>query len=271
MGLWAAYLLLIPVSFYFVFFAPTARQASREYLHRKFNRGRFYDLPDAYRHFFCFGQLLIDRVAIAVHPERFKVEEDGFSHILNAVQENKGLVLLGAHVGGWEAAMSLLANRNVTVNVVMFEGEEEKIRQLIKKSAYADQLRVISVGGSPEDSLALIAALNRGEVIAMHGDRSLGGRALTLPFLGAPADFPLWPYAVAAAAKAPLIHTFAARTGMYRYRLKAWPAQTPRMERVGREKAPLGEYVREYVSHLEQFLAEYPFQWLNFYPFWKRP
>jgi predicted LPLAT superfamily acyltransferase len=270
LGLWGAYLLLVPVSFYFVLFAPGYRKASMEYWRRQYQRGPLLCLIYAYRHFYSFGQVLVDRVGIAAKPERFQVEEEGLSHILAAINEKKGLVLLGAHVGGWEVAMSFLAKRNVVVNVVMFEGEEAKVRQLLEKNVRLGQVQLLSVSGSPEDSLTAIAALKRGEVVAMHGDRTLGGRTVKVPFLGAPAAFPLWPYALAAAAKAPLIHTFAARKGMYRYGFKAWPVIHPRLERSEGENEPLREYAESFVSHLEEFVKDFPFQWFNFYSFWKQ-
>jgi predicted LPLAT superfamily acyltransferase len=270
LGLRAGYLLLVFVAFYFFLFAPKTLKASMEYLRRQFKCGLPLCLLYAYRHIFSFGQLLVDRAAIVANPARFKLEEEGLSHILDAVKANKGLVLLGAHVGGWETAMSFLAKRNVVVNVVMFEGEEEKVRRLLEKNVRMGKVKLLSVSGSPEDSLAAIAALRRGEVVAMHGDRTLGGRTVAVPFLGAPATFPLWPYALAAAAKAPLIHTFAARAGIYHYRFKAWPAANPRLERSGSEKEPLRKFAQDFVSHLEEFVRDYPFQWFNFYPFWKQ-
>lgn len=268
-GLRAAYLLLVPVSFYFLFFAPTALKASLAYLRRRTGGTLPLLLLSSYRHFYCFGQVLLDRIALACWPGLFKVREEGLSHILDAAAENRGLVLLSAHAGGWEAAMSLLDKKQLTVNVVVFKGDTEKVRRLIDSSAGTEQVRVLGVSGSPEDSLAIVAALNRGEVVAMHGDRTLGGRTATLPFLGAPAEFPLWPYAVAAAAGAPLIHTFAARTDDRGYRLKAWPPVRPVLEKSAGEKEPLRKYALDFVSHLEEFLAEYPFQWFNFYQFWK--
>jgi predicted LPLAT superfamily acyltransferase len=268
-GLRAAYLLLVPVAFYFLLFAPKALKASLDYLRRRSKSALPLLLVSSYRHFFCFGQVLLDRIALADGPGRFKVREEGLSYILDSAAENKGLVLLSAHAGGWEAAMSVLDKKQLTVNVVMFKGEAENIRRLMETSVRTEKLRILGVSGSPGDSLAIVAALNRGEVVAMHGDRTLGGRTASLPFLGAPADFPLWPYAVAAAAGAPLIHTFAARTGAYGYRLKAWPPVKPGLERSAGEKEPLRKYALDFVSHLEQFLAEYPFQWFNFYQFWK--
>jgi len=270
LGLWGAYLLLVPVSFYFVLFSPGYVKSSTEYMWRQFKCGLPLSLLYTYRHFYCFGQVLVDRVGVVTNPERLKVDENGLSHILAAIEENKGLILLGAHVGGWEVAMSFLTKRNIAVNVVMFEGEEEKVRRLLKENVRLGEVRLLSVSGSPEDSLVAIAALKRGEVVAMHGDRTLGGRTTTIPFLGAPAAFPLWPYALAGAAKAPLIHTFAARKGMYHYGFKAWPVITPRLERSEVEKEPLRKYAQDFVSHLEEFVKEHPLQWFNFYPFWKQ-
>ena len=243
-GLSGAYLLLIPVSFYFVLFSPTYLKGSLAYMRRRFNVGLPWGLFYAYRNFYSSGQLLVDRAAIAAHPQRFKLEEDGLSYIFEAIDQKKGLVLLGAHVGGWESAMSFLANRKVVVNVVMFMGEDKNVRELLDKNVRVGDVRVLSASGSPADSLAAIASLKRGEVVAIHGDRTLGGRTTTIPFLGEPATFPLWPYALAAAAKAPLIHTFGARAGRYDYRFKAWPAVKPSMEKTGSEKEPLREIRR---------------------------
>ncbi len=96
LGLWGAYLLLVPVSFYFVLFAPGYLKASMEYWKRQAKCGPPLSLLHVYRHFYGFGQVLVDRVGIAENPERFKVEEDGLSHILAAIEEKKGLVLLVA-------------------------------------------------------------------------------------------------------------------------------------------------------------------------------
>ncbi len=270
-GLRAAYLLLVPVSFYFLFFAPKAFKASSDYLRRRFNCGPLRRFFYSYRHFFTFGQVLIDRVAVAAAPGRFKVAEDGYAHITDAAAAGKGLVLLGAHAGGWEAAVSLLSGKNVVVNVVRFEGEAENIRRLMKESVRPLNVRVLEVGGSPEDSLALVEALNRGEIVAMHGDRTMGGRTEKLPFLGGEAAFPLWPYALAAAAGAPLMYTFAARTGAYSYSLKAWPPVFPGAEKSGVKKELPQKYAAKFAARLEEFLSEYPLQWFNFFPFWDEP
>ena len=56
----------------------------------------------------------------------------------------------------------------------------------------------------PTAMLPLVAALRRGEAVAMQGDRPLGTRGdAIVSFFGAPAAFPLGPFVLARAAGAP--------------------------------------------------------------------
>jgi predicted LPLAT superfamily acyltransferase len=57
---------------------------------------------------------------------------------------------------------------------------------------------------------------------------------------------------------------------MYRYGFKAWPVIHPRLERSEGKNEPLREYAESFVSHLEEFVKDFPFQWFNFYSFWKQ-
>jgi len=270
-GLRPAYLLLRLVSFYYVFFAPSAVRASLEYLRRQFG----YSLPRrlllTYAHFYSFGQILLDRVAImGSDTGRFRFETDGEEHIVEALKEKKGLVLLSAHVGAWETAAHVLDRLGVPVNVVMYEGEVEKIREVLKKAMAGRSFRLISITGSFEDSIEIIAALRRGEIVAMLGDRALTGRTETAMFLGAPARFPVGPFAVAAVAGAPLIHAFAAREGIYHYRFVAWPAIHPTFSGRERRTEQVREWISGFAGRMEQFLKQHPLQWHNFYPFWEK-
>src|SRR5665213_4250552 len=79
LGLWGAYLLLVPVSFYFVLFSPGYVKSSTEYMWRQFKCGLPLSLLYTYRHFYCFGQVLVDRVGVVTNPERLKVDENGLS------------------------------------------------------------------------------------------------------------------------------------------------------------------------------------------------
>ena len=300
LGVRPAYALLAFVALYYVLCAPQARRASAEYRRRleewksggvdgwqrhssihpsihpifqsflRLVSSWLRRLWGAYRHFFAFGQLLLDRVAIlAGRPGSFRIEFDGEEHMRSALQEGKGLVIVSAHCGNWEAAGHLLSRLGAPVNVVAYRGESAALRRFFEKALAEHRFSLIEADGSPDAALAVMAALARGEVVAMHGDRVLGDEGVVVPFLGAPARFPAGPHAVAALSGSPLIHAFALREGAYAYRFHAYPPERPRFGSRETRSELLREWVLRFVTRLESKLRDYPLQWCNFYPFWE--
>ena len=99
-------------------------------------------------------------------------------------------MLLGAHLGNWEGAGQLLSRLGVPVNVTGFDKENDDIRHLLTEASQA-RFRFLPLTGSPTDVLPLVAALKRGEVVAMLGDRAYGSPTARVPFLGGTASFPI--------------------------------------------------------------------------------
>lgn len=274
-GLWSAYVLLTPVVFYFLFFAPKSAKASYDYLRRIGYGGKsgMTRLVAVYKHLYSFGKTLLDRVAIIWgDTSKFNIELEGESYLRNGIDEGKGLIIISAHFGNWEAAANLLGSFGSPVNVVAYEGEAARIRKLFTRALENKVFTIISLDGSPDVSFQILNALNRGEIVAMHADRLLESslpRAVQVPFLGRPAYFPVGPHAIAAASGAPLIHTFAMRRKTYCYRFRAYPPQhlsfAGRSERTDQYR----KWVELFVHRLEENLIEYPLQWYNFYDFWK--
>ena len=68
--------------------------------------------------------------------------------------------------------------------------------------------------------LKLRAALKRGDLVAMAGDRVLpGARVAENSFFGKPASFPIGPYLLARSADVPLVAVFLRRSGYRRYEM----------------------------------------------------
>jgi len=277
LGLHCAYALLVPVAFYFLFFAPRAYRASQDYLRRigQANGSWMSRWWASYRHFYSFGRILLDRVAIIGGlAERFRFRFDGEAHLTDALAGGRGAILLSAHCGNWEAAAHLLRRVGARVNVAAYEGEVAYVRRYFDQVLKDRSFSLIALDGSAEGSLAIMSALARGEIVAMHGDRLMAGaevHSAVLDFLGAPAGFPIGPYLLAALSGAPLLHVFAMRERACRYHFCAFPAERLAFE--GREQRPrqLREWAGRFVGRLEQKLREFPFQWCNFYDFWATP
>jgi predicted LPLAT superfamily acyltransferase len=273
-GPWCAYLLLVPVSFYYLFFAPKAVSASRDYLRRIHGGGVSWlaTLSLIFRHFFSFGKSLIDRVAVTEgNFQGFEFIFQGEDHIRQALAEGKGVVIISAHCGNWQAAATLLGRLEVAVNMVAYEGEAAPLRRFSPLTAGEAQVALISLEDPLAAGIQIMSALGRGEIVAMHADRALeASLTIQVPFLGAAARFPVGPFAVAAVGGAPLIHAFAMRVSDYHYRFYAYPAEHPSFSRKHQERQEqMRSWVGLFAARLEEILRQYPLQWYNFYNFWK--
>lgn len=271
LGLRLTYALLPPVAAYFSFVSPDV-PAAMEYHRRVFGRvPRWKRRWLVFRHFLSFGYALIDRVAIlAGRTQHFSFTFDGEEHLRRAVAEGRGVLLLTAHIGNWEAAGHLLSRLDAPINVTGFDHETKEIRRLLDGASEA-KFRLIPLTGSPTDVIPLVAAMRRGEVVAMMGDRPYGSLTAITPFMGGLAPFPIGAYVVAAIAGAPLVHVFTLREPGGHYHFFGFPPQRPDMPPHDRRDDYLRECAKRFAQDLETVLKRDPLQWYNFFPFWEHP
>jgi lauroyl/myristoyl acyltransferase len=171
-----------------------------------------------------------------------------------------GFISPSAHVGNWELAGRLLAGRAArTTHVVVAEEEARELEQWVRRDG--NGVRFVT-RSRPTISLELVAALRRGEVVAVQGDRALGTRGdVLIPFFGKPAPFPLGPFLLASAVGVPMVPAFCLLGADYRYLIKVLePMKVPRG---GEEEA-----ARAWVTVLEGVVREHPTQWFNFFDIW---
>ncbi len=271
-----AYALLYPVCLYYVFFNRKNGRASRDYLRRRFpGIGGLRLWFKRYQHFLSFGRVLVDRgYGFLGMLGNVRLERDGAENIETAIAEGKGVILVSAHLGNWELAAYCLGGFSrfggkIPVNAVMFKGESEKVEKQLSRTAGERPFNIIASNDSLQASIECKDALQRGEIVAIHGDRILGSGGVRVPFLGTEAKFPTGPFVLAATTGAPVVFTFANRLGTRHYGLLArGPYQFQFTDRK-RRNADLEAWVRLYAAQLEELLQKYPLQWHNFYMFWE--
>ena len=204
----------------------------------------------------CFSDLVSTNRQPAERLTSSVGRVEGGAHI----PPGAGLISLSAHVGNWELAGRLLAGRTArTTHVVVAEEEALELERWVRRDG--DGVRFVT-RSRPTISLELVAALRRGEVVAVQGDRALGTRGdVLVPFFGRPAPFPLGPFILARAVGRPLVPAFCLLGADHRYTVKVGE---PLVVARGDEE----DAARAWVGTLEDVVRDYPTQWFNFFDVW---
>jgi predicted LPLAT superfamily acyltransferase len=263
--------ILYPVVAFYVLIVGKERRASAQYLERVLGpTGFFGSWARSYRHLLAFARSYLDGAMLGIlGPGIFKLEHHGAEHIKQLHEAGKGGVMLTAHLGTWELSSGMLKDKHGVgrVAIVMFRSDAEQLQGFIE-SLHGKRPRVIAVGEGDLAALEILRAVRGGELAAMQGDRTVDTRDVRVPFFGREARFPIGPWTVAAISGAPILCSFALRTGPQQYKFVAFPPMTVRFERGRSRDDQLKEWVATYVARLEEVLREHPYQWFNFFDFW---
>jgi predicted LPLAT superfamily acyltransferase len=261
-GIRLAYFFLALVVIYFIPFAPRATASVWFYNRRILRRSRLKSLCRLPLHYYRFGQTLIDKIAIgAGMSNKFKFEFDNYTDFLKILDSGSGVVMIGAHVGCWEAGSQFFGDYARRMNIVLYDAEYAKIKEALESSSTGREFKVIAVGEDGLDSILRIKnALDKSEYVCFQGDRYVGDAAtVEAEFMGHVAHFPRGPFLLGSRMKVPVIFYYAMRTHgrCYKFSFTESGQQT--------EKGILTEYLRS----TEQIVNSHPEQWFNFYKFWR--
>jgi len=267
---------LSPIVFYFYATDGARRRWSRIYLARAFaaaGMGRTPGAFDVYRHFHSFAARAVDVFAAwigAVRPAAVAIDDPAAVQQLAA--DTRGAVLVVSHHGNAELSRAVLdqdVRRRITVLAHTRHAENyNRLLREFRPEAAARIIQVTEIG--PETAVELKERVQRGEWIAIAGDRSpvlSHDRVVRIPFLGTPAPFPQGPWLLAFLLECPVYVLLCWRES------KGWRLSLNRIaERVDLPRAERIEAMvrtgRGYVAQLEKACREHPFQWFNFFDFW---
>jgi predicted LPLAT superfamily acyltransferase len=259
------------IALYFFLFAPTARRHSLAYLERVL--GRRPTARDRFRQVSNFASIILDRLYLVNgRYDLFDVSIEGEDLMRARLLGRNGAFLMGAHFGSFEV-MSAVGRRQsgLRVAMAMYEENARKVTAMFKALNPANKSEVIALG-QIEAMLLVRERLDEGVFVGILGDRSFGGEpGLLVDFLGRPALFPLGPMRAAAVLRRPVFFMLGIYKGGNRYHAVfeelADFTETPSGER----KAAVEAAIRRYVGLLEKYCRSEPYNWFNFFDFWRGP
>ncbi len=260
LGVKFAYAFLFFIVPYFVIFAPKASRVIIRYNRRIHQYGVIKSIIKLFQHYYTFGQTLIDKAAIISGLEdKYNFSFENYDEFLK-VLDSGAVVMIGAHVGSWEIGSSFFGDYASRLNVVMYDGEYQKIKKVVDTSSFGYKIIPINKGGI-ESLIKMKSAVDRGEYLCFQGDRYTDeGSRVSVNFMGHNANFPTGPTLLASKFKIPVVFYFSMREkGMkYRFMFKIIEA--------GKSKEDI---MNQYIKELESIIVKYPQQWFNFFDLWQ--
>jgi lauroyl/myristoyl acyltransferase len=216
-----------------------SKKIFRNFARNLVDYGRFHMLTDE----------ALDRLLPSIQHLHF-IEE--------SFAKGKGVILVTGHIGNWELGALFFGRHGFKINVVTIPEGSARIDSIRGAYRMRQNIRTIVVDGSPFSSLEIVAALRRGEIVAMLVDRWDGTDGIPAKFFGEDRRFPRGPFVLSRATGAPVIPAFIVRDGNgYRGVVE------PPVFMDAPEDEPGARRVSE---SLERVIRAYPDQWYNFAP-----
>lgn len=270
LGLRGAYGLLYPVCLYYLLVDSQAVSDALAYITRRFRgAGRLAMRIHAYRLFVNQGKQIIDRYAHISAEGLFDIRLSSTDESMRLLKDHKqGVVLLTAHVGNWQVAMSRLSMFGRSVYLVMRPEDNPAVRDALKISEENETIRIISPEGDLGGVIEIMNTLQQGHIVSIMGDRKYGFSAVPVDYIGEPALFPNGAFSIAAAAGCPIVVLLSMKTGPQSYEVDITHVLHPRYERGGRKQDQVRAWVQEYAGILEEYVRRYPYQCFLFHDVW---
>jgi len=268
LGMMFARPLLWPIVGYFFLTSTEARKSSLSFYSKVKGSSSWRDY---WRQLFCFAETLLDRIFIlSGNINRYTVNSQGREMLVEEQKKGRGLILLGSHLGSFEACRILVREKaGLNVHMVAYFGGSQKIRSILDTINPEFSSRVIDPT-DPDAIFRMRDVIENGGILAILADRvGIGEKKAHASFFGDNIELPAGPFLLAHILGCPVYSFFGMLSGKYHYdsyvEKVAEHIDLPRQER---QKA-LNGYAENYARRLEYYCRKYPYNWFNFYDYWK--
>ena len=258
---------------YFFFFPRRAAVSARFYRAVFAQRGRLYSWWCAWRQFQNFTTLFLDRYLLG-NSGSITYTSQGREHLIQAVDQGCGGILLMSHMGNWEVAARLLREMipELRLMIIMGRRAKEQIERLQKEELSANGIRIIAAEqdiGTPFALVEVASFLQTGGFVAMAGDKLWrpDQRAVSVRFLGHTVRLPEAPFMLALLSGVPLYVFFASIRGRGQHHFSISDPLTIAVEDRAQRRSAVLQAAQAYADLLEEHVRRNPLEWFHFEPF----
>lgn len=186
---------------------------------------------------------------------------EGLENLSGAVKDNRGFVVISAHLGCWELLPAYLAGLGLDISLVAERLAGRWEDRLLR--AERCKLGVGEVGEGVAQLKKAVRALGQGAVVVCPYDQDAGRAGCFVPFFGRQAFVPWLPLKLAQLSRSPLLPAYASREGG-RHVLTFEPVIEVRSD------VDMTRMAGECARKLEGWIRERPAQWPWMHRRWRR-
>lgn len=269
--LWLEPIVMGTWSMLFLFWAPGRRALMYNFRAIKPGSWAVTNFLRAYRVFWNYAWTIADTVRFKETRTVPDWEFVGMEHFDSLKRQTGGAIILTAHMGNYDLGAHLFAETSGRQIVMVRAPESDPDTRRYEESSL-DSTATLKVDFSGDSHLAfdLLGAVQRGEIVAIQGDRVTAGIG-TLPatLFGKTTSVPAGPFALAMAARVPIYPLFVFRLGRRRYRLVT--CEPIEVVRTRDRNEAFHRATEQWTRRLESVVSAAWFQWFAFEPFSQEP
>jgi KDO2-lipid IV(A) lauroyltransferase len=222
--------------------------------------------------FFNFALTPLETVYAYLHPpERFllKIDIEGEEHLKSALDQGKGAIALGIHLGPFTLVGARLSLKGYRFNLIYNEGNYPRLWNRM-----GDYQRRFGQNPFPLKPLTVslkksLNCLRRNEILYLIADEQQRRGGIPTPFFGQTAFTPTGPAMLSLKTGAPILPIFILREKNVPKRLVIGPSIT--IERTFLLEKDIETLTAKFTRIIEDTVRRYPEQWTWLNRRWKLP
>ncbi len=192
------------------------------------------------------------------------VKVEGRENLDRALAQNKGAILLSAHLGSWELGAVVTSLLGYSICAIVLAHENRRLNDFFVRQRSRKGVKVIPVG---EAASASLEALGNNQVVAILGDRDYSGHGIYIEFFGRTAQVPKGQAIFSLRSGSPIVPVFMVREADDILKLVYEPPIE--FKPTNNLKSDLEQIVRRCLEVVEGYIRRYPSQWYVFVPIWE--
>lgn len=275
--------IIYPVVFYFYLTGGKTKQASLKYL------SKVYSFTEAKKHFkgkpgfraglkhcLTFAFSILDKFGVWMNRITYdNIDFPGRDELVTKIKNKEGMVFLSAHYGNIEIMRAVSQTiSKVPVNVIMDRRNAESFNRILKNTNNDFDISIFSSDDIDIGTAGLLKEkIDNGEIVAVMADRITDkstNRYEEREFLGENAYFPQGPFIIPWLLKAPT-YMFICTKRRKKYEVNIEKFCNADDFQKMKRNVFVKNICSRYVKNLEKHCLNDPWQWYNFYDFWKKP